>query len=86
MSYDNEDLEKKFYGKFVQNSGCGATLIASRWALTAAHCVGINARSLQDIVLGEVDRTRISDSWAPEGWVGDGYRFVFFFTLINFHE
>ena len=32
---------------------CGATLIASRWALTAAHCVRGNKIHVTSIILGQ---------------------------------
>merc|ERR1711994_153921 len=38
--------------------GCGATLISSRWAITAAHCVN-PTRPITSIVLGEHDITGV---------------------------
>merc|ERR1719435_331589 len=35
--------------------GCGATLIASRWAITAAHCAGNPRHHIIYIVLGQYD-------------------------------
>jgi len=35
--------------------GCGATLIASRWAITAAHCAGNPRHHIISIVLGQYD-------------------------------
>ena len=67
------DKKKTFSDKFRYNYGCSASLIASRWAITAAHCLGPD---LEEIVFGEVDRRKMSVTQAPDQ--GDSYRFALF--------
>jgi len=45
--------------------GCAATLVASNWAITAAHCVvdsGFTTKDDLSLVLGEFDISTSSDS------------------------
>ena len=45
--------------------GCAATLIASNWAITAAHCIAQSGSTMKDdlsLVLGEFDLSSSSDS------------------------
>ena len=43
--------------------GCGATLIASNWAITAAHCVIKNTKDSLSLVLGEFNISSSSDEY-----------------------
>ena len=45
--------------------GCAATLVASNWAITAAHCItesGSFAKDSLSLVLGEFDLSSSTDS------------------------
>ena len=45
--------------------GCAATLIATNWAITAAHCITESGSTTKDklsLVLGEFDLSSSSDS------------------------
>ena len=45
--------------------GCAATLVASNWAITAAHCVvdsGFTTKDDLSLVLGEFDLSSSTDS------------------------
>ena len=45
--------------------GCAATLVASNWAITAAHCVvdsGFTTKDDLSLVLGEFDISTSADS------------------------
>ena len=50
---------------FYYSLGCAATLVASNWAITAAHCVvdsGFTSKDDLSLVLGEFDISTLSDS------------------------
>ena len=66
--YDN-DWVSAYFGFFLQTGGCGATLIASRWAITAAHC----DKNVREIILGLTDLRKASNF----GDHDSTYRFVF---------
>ena len=56
--------------------GCAATLIASRWAITAAHCAGNPRHHIKSIVFGQYNITNSSTD------AFDVNRFV---TKLNFN-